>query len=51
MTLTDEATAYLLKKGFTQEYGAREMDRVIARDLKPLLMRGILFGKLAKGVS
>ena len=49
MTLTDEATAYLLKKGFTQEYGAREMDRVIARDLKPLLMRGILFGKLAKG--
>ncbi len=49
MKLTDEAFGYLLGKGLTPEYGAREMDRVIARELKPLLMREILFGGLSKG--
>ena len=49
MTLTDEAFNYLLKEGFTKEYGAREMDRVITGKLKPLLMREILFGSLKKG--
>ena len=49
MTLTDEAFNLLLKEGFTREYGAREMDRVIAQRLKPLLMREILFGTLKKG--
>ena len=49
MTLTTEAFDHLLKEGFTQEYGAREMDRVIAQQLKPLLMREILFGTLKQG--
>ena len=49
MTLTDEAFAHLLDKGFTREYGAREMDRVISSELKPLLMREILFGQLKNG--
>ena len=49
MTLADEAFEYLLKEGFTQEYGAREMDRVITGRLKPLLMKEILFGSLKKG--
>ena len=49
MTLTDEARQLLLEKGYTREYGAREMDRVIAQLLKPLLMREILFGKLKRG--
>jgi len=49
MTLTAEAFDHLLKEGFTAEYGAREMDRVIARQLKPLLMREILFGSLKQG--
>ena len=49
MTLTDDARQLLLKKGFTHEYGAREMDRVIAHMLKPLLMREILFGSLRQG--
>ena len=51
MTLTAEAFDHLLKEGFTPEYGAREMDRVIARRLKPLLMREILFGSLKQGGS
>jgi ATP-dependent Clp protease ATP-binding subunit ClpA len=49
MTLSDEAFALLLEEGFTKEYGAREMDRVIAQRLKPLLMREILFGSLKQG--
>lgn len=46
MELSQEAHDWLLKLGFTREYGAREMDRVIASQLKPLLMREILFGAL-----
>ena len=49
MTLTEDAFEHLLKEGYTQEYGAREMDRVIAQQLKPLLMREILFGSLKEG--
>ena len=49
MELSAEAHDRLLKLGFTQEYGAREMDRVIASHLKPLLMREILFGTLKTG--
>ena len=49
MTLGDDAFCLLLEEGFTREYGAREMDRVIAQRLKPLLMREILFGSLKNG--
>ena len=49
MILIPAAFEYLLKEGFTPEYGAREMDRVIAQRLKPLLMREILFGSLKNG--
>ena len=49
MAMDDDAVDFLMGKGFTPEYGAREMDRVIARELKPLLMREILFGRLTNG--
>ena len=49
MALTPAAREQLLEKGFTREYGARELDRVISRDLKPLFMREILFGTLKDG--
>ena len=49
MNLIPDAFEYLLKEGFTPEYGAREMDRVINQRLKPLLMREILFGSLKNG--
>ena len=48
VTLTDAAREQLLKWGFTKEYGAREMDRVIGNRLKPILMKALLFGKLKK---
>ena len=51
VTLTvDAATKALVKKkGITTEFGAREIDRVIQNEIKPLLVDEILFGKLKKG--
>ena len=49
LRLSEDASRFILDKGFTREYGARELERVINSDLKPLLMRETLFGKLKKG--
>ena len=49
MTVTDAAHGWLLSQSMTREYGAREMDRVIGRHLKPLLMRALIGGKLKAG--
>ena len=48
ITLTDEALEWLLANGFSPKYGAREIERVISHNLKPLLVNEILFGKLTK---
>ena len=49
LALSDDARSFLLDKGFSPMYGAREIDRCLQQHLTPLLMREILFGKLAKG--
>lgn len=49
LVLSESAREYIINEGFTVEYGARELDRVISSWLKPLLMREILFGGLKKG--
>lgn len=49
MTLTEEAKNYLLEKGLTKDYGARELDRVIQHELKRKLMRELLKGDLKDG--
>lgn len=49
MILSIEAREWLLAKGITEEYGAREIDRVINNMLKPIFVKEILFGKLKKG--
>ena len=49
LSLSDDVMKELLAKGFSQKYGAREIDRVLNSMLNPLLMREILFGKLKKG--
>ena len=36
-------------KGITPEFGAREVDRVIRNEIKPLFVDEILFGKLQNG--
>ena len=46
----DAAAKKLLKrKGISTEFGAREIDRVIQGEIKPLLVDEILFGRLKKG--
>lgn len=43
------AKSLIRKKGVSHEFGARELDRVIRNDVKPLFVDDILFGKLKKG--
>ncbi len=48
--VVDKAASELVKnKGISREYGARELDRVIRNEVKPLLVDELLFGKLKKG--
>ena len=51
LTVTPEAAEYVRKAGITREYGAREMDRVISGEVKPLLADALLFGRLKRGGS
>ncbi|MDO5411092.1 MAG: AAA family ATPase [Lachnospiraceae bacterium] len=46
---SEEVYEYLLQKGYSQEYGAREIDRVIQEKLKPLFVKEILNGSLKNG--
>jgi len=43
---TDEAIAYLAKKGYQPEFGARPVKRVIQKEVLNQLSREILAGKI-----
>ncbi|CAA7624874.1 ATP-dependent Clp protease ATP-binding subunit ClpA [Magnetospirillum sp. SS-4] len=47
--LTDEARAWLARKGYDRSFGARPLARVIQEHIKKPLAEELLFGKLAKG--
>jgi len=49
LDFTEDCVEYVAKKGISQEFGAREIIRVISSQLKPLLVEEILFGKLSSG--
>ncbi|MBQ3794696.1 MAG: AAA family ATPase [Butyrivibrio sp.] len=49
MTADKKAKELVKKRGISQEFGAREVDRVISNDIKPLFVDEILFGKLKNG--
>ena len=49
LTITPQAVEYVRAAGITKEYGAREIDRVIAGEVKPLLAELLLFGRLKRG--
>ena len=51
LVIEPEAYAQLLKEGFSPEYGAREIERVLNARLTPLLMKEILFGKHKEGFT
>lgn len=46
---TDKCIEFVAKTGTSQEFGAREISRVIGSKIKPLLVDEILFGKLSNG--
>lgn len=48
-SFTNRAVALLTEKGISREYGARELGRVIDREIKPLLVDRLLFGSLRRG--
>ncbi|RTL97411.1 ATP-dependent Clp protease ATP-binding subunit ClpA [Ancylobacter aquaticus] len=47
--LSDEATAWLVERGYDQQMGARPMGRVIQEHIKKALADEVLFGKLRTG--
>ena len=49
--LTDAARTWLVEKGYSTEYGARPLARVIQEHIKKPLAEELLFGRLAKGGS
>ena len=46
---TDDATEWLIKKGFDAKLGARPLQRVIDEEIKKPLSKMILFGELTEG--
>ena len=51
LAVTPQAFEKLLDEGFSSEYGAREIERVLNARLTPLLMKEILFGKHKAGFT
>ena len=51
MKIEPEAYAKLLSEGFSPEYGAREIERVVNSKLAPMLMKEILFGGHNEGFT
>ncbi|MDR6950905.1 ATP-dependent Clp protease ATP-binding subunit ClpA [Ancylobacter sp. 3268] len=47
--LSDDATAWLVERGYDQQMGARPMGRVIQEHIKKPLADEVLFGKLKNG--
>ena len=45
----DKCIDFVANKGITQEYGAREIIRIINQEIKPMLVDEILFGSLSDG--
>ena len=45
----DKCIDFVANKGISQEYGAREIIRIINQEIKPMLVDEILFGSLSDG--
>jgi len=49
INFSEACIEFIAKKGISKEFGAREIQRIINSELKPLLIDEILFGKLSNG--
>ena len=51
LKVTDNLYAWLSKKGFSESYGAREINRVVQQEIKTYFVDEVLFGDLSTGGS
>jgi len=51
LKVTDNLYAWLSKKGFSDAYGAREINRVVQQEIKTYFVDEVLFGELSTGGS
>ncbi|MCB2289727.1 ATP-dependent Clp protease ATP-binding subunit ClpA [Clostridium sp. CS001] len=51
LKVTDKLYEWLSKKGFSETYGAREINRVVQQDIKTYFVDEVLFGELSRGGS
>lgn len=49
LNYSDEAINYILKKGMSKEYGARQIQRIVSKEIKQLFVDELLFGGLTSG--
>ncbi|MCP4137285.1 MAG: ATP-dependent Clp protease ATP-binding subunit ClpA [bacterium] len=49
LTVTDECLEWLGKKGYSPQFGAREIDRLVQDKIKKFFVDQVLFGKLLEG--
>ena len=49
INFNDKCISFIASKGTSQEYGAREIIRIINQEIKPMLVDEILFGALING--
>ena len=51
LTVTDALYTWLSNKGFSEDYGAREINRVVQQEIKTYFVDEVLFGELSTGGS
>ncbi len=51
LKVTDNLYSWLSKKGYSEAYGAREINRVVQQEIKTYFVDEVLFGELSSGGS
>ena len=49
LEVTDECRKYIAERGYSYEFGARNISRIIQTDIKDFFVDEVLFGRLIKG--
>lgn len=49
LSVSDDAISYLANKGVSEKFGAREINRIVEKEIKKVLVDEILFGKISDG--
>ena len=49
LQITEEVTAYVAKKGFDRDYGARPIRRALQNEVEDLLAEAVLAGEVLRG--